>query len=76
MTPYHALQMALKAERKAAEFLNLVASRTANEKVRQMATEMAAEEREHVELVRQWLARYPKPEDGWDEDFDPPILPD
>ncbi|HJP20835.1 MAG: ferritin family protein [Alphaproteobacteria bacterium] len=76
MTPYHALQMALKAEQKAAEFFDLVASRTSDEKVREMATEMASEEREHVELVRQWLARYPKPENGWDEDLDPPTLPD
>ncbi len=76
MTPYHALQMALKAEQKAAEFFDRVASLTTDDKVREMAIEMAAEERHHVELVRQWLARFPKPETGWDEDFDPPILPD
>jgi rubrerythrin len=33
---------------------------------------MAEEEREHVELVEKWLAKYPEPEAGWDDDPDPP----
>jgi hypothetical protein len=37
---------------------------------------MAAEEREHVRLIEDWLARFPAPEAGWDEDPDPPSIAD
>jgi len=40
------------------------------------ANEMAQEEREHVELVKAWLARVPKPEKDWDVDLDPPNVYD
>jgi hypothetical protein len=37
---------------------------------------MALEEREHVRLIRAWLAKVPKPKDGWDQDPDPPRMGD
>jgi hypothetical protein len=33
---------------------------------------MAAEEAEHVALVRAWMKKVPQPTPGWDEDPDPP----
>lgn len=72
MTPYQALTLMLEAERRAVGFFETVEDTTADEEVRGMAAELAAEEREHVELVRKWRERYPPPEKGWDEDPDPP----
>jgi len=40
--------------------------------VQAAAREMAEDEREHVRLIREWLAKVPPPEPGWDEDMDPP----
>jgi hypothetical protein len=37
---------------------------------------MAEEEREHVRLIGEWLAKVPPPEPGWDEDLDPPAVAD
>jgi hypothetical protein len=37
---------------------------------------MAGEEREHVRLIEAWLARFPAPDAGWDEDWDPPNVVD
>ena len=33
---------------------------------------LAGEEREHVELVRQWLSKVPRPDEDWAIDPDPP----
>jgi hypothetical protein len=35
---------------------------------------MAAEEAEHIRLVREWMSRVPPPPQGWDEDPDPPRM--
>jgi hypothetical protein len=35
---------------------------------------MAAEEREHVSLMRDWMRRVPRPKAGWDDDPDPPRM--
>jgi rubrerythrin len=72
MTPYQALSLALAGERRAAEFFERVARVAEDNAVVHLARQMHQEEREHVELVEAWLARYPKPEEGWDEDLDPP----
>jgi len=44
--------------------------------VRKAAAEMAEEEREHVRLIQEWLAKVPPPERGWDDDPDPPNVAD
>jgi len=75
MTPHHALKMALINEERAVAFYDAVARLAASEEVRKSAAEMAQEEREHVELVQQWLDKYPEPSAGWDEDPDPTNAP-
>jgi len=72
MTPYHALSLALAAERRAAKFFARVAETATQEDVCQMAKQLRDEEEEHVRLVEQWLSRYSKPENGWNDDPDPP----
>jgi len=76
MQPYHALQIALRNEQRAAEFFASIARRALPPAVLDAAREMAGEEREHVELVKDWLARVPKPEKDWDVDLDPPNFND
>jgi rubrerythrin len=73
MTPWHALKLAEHNEMRAAEFFaRLAAQRDLAPDLRAAAAENAAEEREHVALVRAWLARVPEPRTDWDEDVDPP----
>ena len=76
MQPYHALKLAEHNERRAAEFFEAFAAAKLPADVRAAAAEMAEEEREHVRLIKEWLARFPEPEAGWDEDPDPPAVAD
>lgn len=76
MQPYHALKLAEHNEQRAAEFFEQFAATRLPAEVRTAALEMAADEREHVQLIRGWLARYPEPDPGWDEDPDPPAVAD
>ena len=72
MQPYHALKLAEHNEQRAVEFFERFAAARVPASVRAAALEMAAEEREHVRLIGEWLAKVPPPEPGWDEDMDPP----
>ena len=72
MPPYHALELALECELRAQDFFEQAERSTRDAKVRAAAREMAAEEREHVRLIKEWMRRVPKPEPGWDYDPDPP----
>jgi rubrerythrin len=72
MRPWHALQLALGAEQRAERFFAELAKSTTDEAVRKAAQELQEEEREHVELVRAWMAKVPQPEKDWAEDPDPP----
>ena len=72
MQPWHALQIALRAEQQAQAFFESIAASDVAPAVREAALEMAGEEREHVRLVREWMQRVPPPPEGWDEDPDPP----
>ena len=72
MRPWHALQLALAAEQRAERFFAQLAEAATVDSVRRAALELHAEEKEHVELIQQWLKRVPQPEPGWDEDPDPP----
>ncbi len=76
MTPYHALELARDAESLAQQFYSQVAEGTSDSKVRKLAKEFAAEEGEHVDLVNEWISKLPEPEEGWDEDPDPPNMPE
>jgi rubrerythrin len=76
MTPYHALLLARHNERRAAEFFERFAAADLPAEIKAEAAEMAGEEHEHVRLIDDWLARFPAPERGWDEDWDPPNVVD
>lgn len=71
MHPWHALQLALAAEQRAVNFFDALARTTTSDAVRRAAETMRAEEQEHVELVRTWLQRTPKPDADWAADPDP-----
>ena len=72
MQPWHALEIALRCEREAQKYYSGIAASRAPKPVRDAAREMAAEEAEHVRLIKAWMARVPKPAAGWEEDPDPP----
>lgn len=56
MTPCQALSLALDSEKRAYEFFADVVDDSADERVREMAAEFAAEEKQHVSWVEEWLA--------------------
>ena len=72
MQPWHALTLALAAERRAAQFFTELARAAKVDSVRRAARELAAEEREHVELVLKWMKKVPQPDSDWANDPDPP----
>lgn len=72
MQPWHALNLALAAEQRAAAFFAQMAEHAPSEPVRAAALEMRDEEIEHVELIQQWLAKTPRPDPNWADDPDPP----
>jgi len=76
MQPYHALMIALECESQAQQYYESIAASKAPRRVRTAASEMAEEEREHVQLIRDWLRKVPKPAAGWDRDPDPPRMGD
>jgi rubrerythrin len=76
MTPYHALEIALANEERAAAFFAALAETAASEEIRRLARAFAEEERHHAELVRAWLARLASPQADWAYDPDEPNLPD
>ena len=71
MQPYHALDIALRCEMRAQEYYESIGREVNDPQVRAAAAELAAEEREHVELIRSWMQRVPQPQPRWDEDPDP-----
>jgi rubrerythrin len=76
MQPYHALEIALRCEMQAQQYYEGIAASKAPSRVRAAAAEMAEEERDHVQLIRAWLKKVPKPAAGWDQDPDPPRMSD
>lgn len=61
MTPRHALAIALAAERRAQGFFEQVYWTSSDPALRSLAREMAAEEREHVDLIASMLNDTPEP---------------
>ena len=72
MQPWHALTLALGAEQRAEAFFAALAEATTDDGVRAAAREMQAEEAEHVQLVKAWMAKVPQPSADWQDDPDPP----
>jgi len=73
MTPWHALQLALAAERRALDFFKSVASAAKDPAIKKLADEFVEEEAEHVNLVHRLMRKSPKPPDDWFVDPDPPV---
>jgi len=69
MLPYHALQIALRNEERAERFFGLLAAAASSAPVREAALAIEREEREHVALVKAWIAKVPQP--GTDSAVDP-----
>jgi rubrerythrin len=65
MTPRHALDIALAAEKRAQAFFEGVLTSAQDPALRGLAREMAAEEQEHVRLVERLLERTPDPNVDW-----------
>ena len=76
MQPYHALELALANEQRAERFFARLARAATTASVRKAARELRQEEREHVELVRAWMKKVPKPDADWANDPDPPSYTD
>ncbi len=72
MNSYQAVQLAMKVESAAYEFYAGVAETTPNADTKKIAQEFAEEESEHVELLKGWVDKYPKPDEDWDYDPDLP----
>ena len=76
MKPWHALQLALTAEKRALAFFTSIAGTTKDPKVKAMADEFVEEEAEHVNLVYRLLRKYPEPPEQWAQDPDSPVAQD
>jgi rubrerythrin len=76
MTPWHALQLSLAGEKRALAYFARIVETATDPKVKAMAEELVEEEAEHVTLVNRLLRRYPRPDDSWADDPDPPASPE
>jgi len=76
MTSSQALKLALRAERDAHAFYSKVAAASPVPRVRELATQFAEEEAEHVRLLTEWIKRYPDDDEAPDYDPDPPSMPE
>jgi rubrerythrin len=65
MTPRGALTIALGAEKRAQAFFEHVLARAEDPALRALAREMAADEREHVAMIEELLARTPEALVDW-----------
>jgi len=74
MNPYQALKVAHFVETQAQEFYASVAETSPDKRTQEIAKEFSEEEQEHVDLLNEWLKKYPKPEKDWDYDPDPPMM--
>jgi len=72
MTPHQALELALENELSAMAFFEAVAQDSTDDEVCSLAREFADDERQHVAWMKDWIAKYPPPDDDWDYDPDPP----
>ena len=70
MTPRHALEIALAAEKRAQAFFEQAFMTADDPALRALAREMAAEEQEHVGMVEALLQRTPEPSVDWDAIFE------
>ncbi|OMH35331.1 hypothetical protein [Motiliproteus sp. MSK22-1] len=85
MTPYHVIKLALETEQQTQlEWQNQAdkeipsdAEATNNNRQQGMLLQqIVQEQKEYLQMLKQWLSKLPCPETHWDEDPDPPNLDD
>lgn len=72
MLPWHAYDLALRAEERAREFFESLSMAATTAEVRALAHELAEREAAHVEAMRARRDACPEPHPGWWEDEDGP----
>jgi len=76
MTATQALRIAMGNEQRAHDFYSGISRLSPDGAVRALAAEFAAEEKEHLELLEKWLAKYPESGDETPFDPDPAHMPE
>ena len=76
MNTRQALELALHNEGRGRDFYAHVADSSANPEVQAMAAEMAEEETEHVETLRNWMIQAGHLPEQPQDDMDPPNMPE
>lgn len=74
MTPYHAVELALRCKKRLVEFFSHLSETHSDEDTRQMAKDFKEEQAKHISILKQWLTEYPEPDEDWNKDDDPPML--
>ena len=72
MLPWHAYDLALRAEERARDFFTSLAMAAATEEVRALARDLAQREEAHITHARALRDACPEPHAGWWEDEDGP----
>jgi rubrerythrin len=70
MTPRHALEIALAGEKRAAAFFESVVMRGDDAMLRALATEMAADETDHIVMIEKLLEKTPSAIVDWASAYD------
>lgn len=76
MTTIQALNVAMGNERRAHDFYAGVSEDSPDPEVRDLAAAFAAEEKEHLELLQEWLEKLDEGEEEFRFDPDPPHMPE
>lgn len=72
MLPWHAYDLALRAEERAHEFFTTLATAGISAEVRALAHQLAEREKTHVDAIRARRDACPQPHAGWWDDQDGP----
>jgi rubrerythrin len=76
MNAANALRIAMGNEKRAHEFYADICENAPSEEVRALSAEFAEEEKGHLHLLQEWLARLPDDPDEATFDPDPPHMPE
>lgn len=76
MRPHHVLSAALKAKKCGLGFIRDIENSTTDEEIRAMARTIADGVGNDVKTIEKWLLKATEPGENWDEDPDPPTLPE
>jgi rubrerythrin len=76
MTPFHALSMACVLEERSLSFYRTVADGALHAEIKIIAAELVESKSRHIERLKDLISKHPEPKEGWDEDPDPPNMPE